>query len=192
MNYKILKSLILIFLSCNFYTQNFRLDYQLTYKEDSLSPEVSNKKMVLLVQGGKSKFLTEQQYIIDSLKNAGFNNSAVGDNSFLVVNDKENLSFKYYIFIKDIYRVRDVVKFDWELKPEIKKIDSYLCRKAILKYKGRTWEAWYTQEVPIQAGPYIFRNLPGLIIYMEDSTGSYRFSLLSIKKRFDTLDFENM
>ncbi len=27
---------------------------------------------------------------------------------------------------------------------------------------------------------------------MEDFTGSYRFSLLSIKKRFDTLDFENM
>ncbi|AZA53285.1 GLPGLI family protein [Chryseobacterium sp. G0201] len=192
MNYKILKSLVLIILSCNFYAQNFRLDYQLTYKEDSLSSEMTNKNMILLVQGVKSKFLTETQYKVDSLKSTGSKNSAMGDNSFLVINDKEDLSFKYYFFIKDVYKVKENVKLNWELKPDTKKISTYLCRKATLKYKGRTWEAWYTQDLPIQAGPYIFRNLPGLIVYMEDSTGSYKFSLQSIKKRSDALDFENM
>lgn len=192
MNYKILKCLVLIILSCNFYAQNFQLDYQLTYKEDSLGSETTNKNMLLLVQGGKSKFLTEKQYKVDSLISTGSKESAIGDNSFLVINDEENLSFKYYFFIQDVYKIKELGKLNWELKPETKKISTYLCRKAILKYKGRTWEAWYTQDVPIQAGPYIFRNLPGLIVHMEDSTGSYKFSLYSIKKRSDTLDFENM
>lgn len=192
MNYKILKCLVLIILSCNFYAQNFRLDYQLTYKEDSLGSETTNKNMLLLVQGSKSKFLTEKQYAVDSLRSAGSKEAAIGDNSFLVINDKENLSFKYYFFIQDVYKIKELGKLNWELKPETKKISTYLCRKAILKYKGRTWEAWYTEDLPIQAGPYIFRNLPGLIVYMEDSTGSYKFSLYSIKKRSDTLDFENM
>ena len=192
MYYKILKSLALLFLSCNFYAQNLRLDYQLIYKEDSLSSETANKSMILLVQGCKSKFLTEKQYKVDSLRSTGSKNSALGDNSFLVINDEENLSFKYYFFIKDVYKIKEFVELNWELKPETKKISTYLCRKAILKYKGRTWEAWYTQDLQIQAGPYIFRNLPGLIVEMEDSTGSYKFSLYSIKKRSDTLDFENI
>lgn len=192
MNSKILKSLVLIFLSYNFYTQNFRLDYQLTYKEDSLSSETMNKNMMLLVQGGKSKFLTEKQYKVDSMRSKGFEDFAVGDNSFLVVNHEENLSSKYYFLFKDIYKVTEHVNLNWELKPETKKIDNYLCTKAILKYKGRVWEAWFTQELPIQGGPYIFRNLPGVIVYMEDTTGSYKFSLYAIKKRTDTLEFENM
>lgn len=193
MNYKILKNLVLIFLSCNFYAQNFRIDYQLTFKEDSLSPRTTSKNMVLLIQGNKSKFLSEQQYNVDSLKTTDSKKTGMGDNSFLVVNSKEGLSFKYYFFIKDVYRVKENVKLNWELKPEKKYISTYLCRKATLKYKGRTWRAWYTQDLPIQAGPYIFRNLPGLIVYMEDFTGSYKFSLRSVKKRYDTFDdFDNM
>lgn len=192
MNYKILMNLVLIFLSCNFFAQNFRIDYQLTYKEDSLSSETTNKSMLLFVQGGKSKFMTEKQYQVDSLRSTGFKGSAIGDNSFLVINNEENLSFKYYFFFRDTYKIKELINLNWELKPETKKISTYLCRKAILKYKGRTWEAWYTQDVPIQAGPYIFRNLPGLIIEMTDSTGSYKFNLYSIKKKSDTLDFENM
>jgi len=192
MNYKISINLVFIFLSCSLYAQNFRLGYQLTYKEDSLNSETVNKNMILLVQEDKSKFLTEKQYKVDSLRSTGSKAAAIGDNSFSVINYEENLSFKYYFFIKDVYKIKEFVELNWELKPETKKIGTYLCRKAILKYKGRTWEAWYTQDVPIQAGPYIFRNLPGLIVYMEDSTGSYKFSLYSIKKKSDTLDFYNM
>lgn len=192
MHNKIITSLILIFFTSNLYAQNFRIDYQMVYKEDSVSSETVNKNMVLLVQGSKSKFLTEKQYKIDSLKKAGFKDSGLGDNSFLVINDEENLSFKYHFYIKDVYKIKEFVKLNWELEPETKKISTYLCRKAVLKYKGRTWEAWYTQDLPIEAGPYIFRNLPGLIIFMKDSTSSYEFSLYSIKKESDVSDFENM
>jgi hypothetical protein len=194
MYYKIFKSfsLVLIFLSCPFYAQNFRIDYLLTYREDALSPEKTTKNMLLFVQGNQSKFLAEKQYEADSIRAAGVKGPAIGDNSFLVINGEENVSSKYYFYFRDTYKVKELVKLNWELKPETKKIDTYLCRKAVLQYKGRTWEAWYTQDVPIQAGPYLFRNLPGLIIEMEDSTGSYKFSLYSIKKRTETLDFENM
>lgn len=192
MKYNILKCFVIFCMSCNFYAQNFRFDYQLIYKEDSLSSDMSNKNMILLVQGGKSKFMTEKQYEVDSLKSAGSEVSGMGDNSFTVINYEENLSYKYYFYFKDVYKIKESVKLNWELKPETKKIGIYLCRKAVLKYKGRTWEAWYTQDLPIQGGPYIFRNLPGLIVYMEDYSGSYKFILHAIKKTYDRLYFENM
>lgn len=188
----ILKIFVALFLSCSIYGQNFKLNYQLTYKEDSLSPETTNKNMILLVQGGVSKFLTEKQFKLDSIRSKGFEDFGIGDNSFLIVNHKENLSNKYYFLFKDIYRVTEKVDLKWELSPETKKIANYLCTKAILKYKGRTWEAWFTQELPINGGPYIFQNLPGVIIQMEDTTGSYKFSLYSIQKIFEVLDLENM
>jgi len=192
MNYKILKSFLFLFFSYYSYAQNFRLDYQLAYREDSLSSEITRKNMILLVQGDQSKFMTEEQYKADSIKSTGSKDFAMGDQSFLVINAKDDVTFKYYFFIKDIYKIKETVKLPWKLKPETKTIGTYLCRKAVLSYKGRTWEAWYTQDVPLQTGPYLFRNLPGLIVDMEDTTGSYRFSLISLKKRPNTLYFENM
>ncbi|MBS1573632.1 MAG: GLPGLI family protein [Bacteroidetes bacterium] len=187
------KTIIFIFhfFICFYYSQNFKIDYQLLYKEDSLSAEISNKNMVLLVQGKQSKFLTSKQFTADSLSLSKSKTQILGDYSFLVVNHENNLSYKYYYYLKDIYRTKEIVELKWKILPETKTIDGYHCTKAFSNYKGRKWTAWFTQDLPIQAGPYIFRNLPGMIIYLEDSTGSYRFILKSILKNPDNVDFEN-
>ena len=47
---------------------------------------------------------------------------------------------------------------------------------------GRNWIAWYTTDIPIQDGPYKFNGLPGLILKINDETGSHSFQFIGIKK----------
>lgn len=53
----------------------------------------------------------------------------------------------------------------WNLKnKETKKIGKYVCKKATAIFRGTEVEAYYTTEIPISAGPFKFKGLPGLIL----------------------------
>ena len=69
-------------------------------------------------------------------------------------------------------------KFAWELLPETDSVGGYLCQKAETEFKGRVYEAWFCPEIPIDAGPYKFRGLPGLILKVEDKAGDYSWMFL--------------
>jgi len=45
----------------------------------------------------------------------------------------------------------------------------YTCSKAICDFEGRSYSAWFTQDIPINDGPYKFFGLPGMILKIEDS-----------------------
>lgn len=66
---------------------------------------------------------------------------------------------------------------------EFKKIDKYNCQKATTKKYGRTWYAYFTEDIPFQFGPYKFNNLPGLILEAYDEKQDYVFSIYSFRKR---------
>ncbi|MEG1668039.1 GLPGLI family protein [Chryseobacterium sp.] len=71
----------------------------------------------------------------------------------------------------------------WQLHNESKKILDYSCKKVTVKYRGREFIAWYTTEVPINNGPYVFEGLPGLILEIEDSQNKYHFIAVGIDKK---------
>ena len=71
----------------------------------------------------------------------------------------------------------DVIK-DWKLVNETQTINTFSCKKATLRYKGRDWIAWYTPEIPLPYGPYKFTGLPGLVIKMESEDGEFSFELV--------------
>ena len=48
------------------------------------------------------------------------------------------------------FKVSQKLNFAWKLISETKKIQGYNCQKATLDYGGRSWEAWFTKEIPIQ------------------------------------------
>lgn len=86
----------------------------------------------------------------------------------------------------------ELIKSDWKLTGETKKIEGYTCYKAtkIIKRKGieistitrddsgqtlgeesttttgeeLTVIAWYTTEIPLKSGPMLYHGLPGLIL----------------------------
>lgn len=74
-------------------------------------------------------------------------------------------------------------KFKWTLVPESMTIEGYKASKAIMEYGGRNWTAWYTEEIPVDGGPYKFCGLPGLIVKMSSDDGSYTWTMTGIEKK---------
>ncbi|WP_213522587.1 GLPGLI family protein [Nonlabens sp.] len=83
----------------------------------------------------------------------------------------------------DEYEYKEKINHQWKLGDKSKNIAGYNCKNAFVDYGGRSWEAWYTLEIPINAGPYKFKGLPGLIIKITDSTYSYDFEVTEIKNK---------
>jgi GLPGLI family protein len=72
-------------------------------------------------------------------------------------------------------------EINWQLSAETKKIDTLSCQKAVGRFRGRTYTAWYTKEIPIAAGPWKLHGLPGLIVEAEDSLGEVKFIFESLQ-----------
>ncbi|NCC10453.1 MAG: GLPGLI family protein [Bacteroidia bacterium] len=56
------------------------------------------------------------------------------------------------------------------------------CQKAITSFRGRTWTAWFTPEIPISDGPWKLYGLPGLILQATDDKGYFNFKCIQIEK----------
>ncbi|MFZ1558862.1 MAG: GLPGLI family protein, partial [Saprospiraceae bacterium] len=53
--------------------------------------------------------------------------------------------------------------------------------KATTKYGGRKYLAWFTPEIPVMDGPYVFAGLPGLIVRIKDDQDFYIFEATEIQ-----------
>lgn len=183
--------LLFILISIESYSQQYKLVYKLTYKTDSTKDKVLTKNMLLELDKNLSNFYSYEFYKQDSIYHEDIKlgkeaYQPMFDSNFFVTknNDKSTIS-KFYNFPPNniIYKLDEIKNnFNWEILKETKKINNYICQKAQLKYKGRNWIAWFTKEIPLNTGPYIFDGLPGTILYMEDSKRNYIFELASIYK----------
>ncbi|MDR2084661.1 MAG: GLPGLI family protein [Bacteroidales bacterium] len=75
----------------------------------------------------------------------------------------------------------DYCKFNWNISSDLKEILGYQCQKATSNFRGRIWEAWFTNEIPISDGPWNFCGLPGLILAISDSEQHYSFTCIGIE-----------
>lgn len=175
-------------LSNSVYAQSYKIDYRMNFKTDSLSEEMQMKDMVLLIKGKESKFYSRDQYLNDSLviekEKAGAEAQKKYDYQFMVIKDyRQKKIYRFTVLLRDLYRISEKsTSFKWEITKDTKKIGDYTCQKAILLYSGRTWEAWFTTDIALQNGPYVFDGLPGLIVSMKDTKNNYEFLLAAIRK----------
>src|SRR5699024_9567020 len=70
---------------------------------------------------------------------------------------------------------------DWHITDESKEIGGYIAIKAEVIFRGRDFEAWFTPEIPISAGPWKLYGLPGLILEAEDVEGKWKWQARNIK-----------
>ena len=99
--------------------------------------------------------------------------------------------YKTYIHRRlsmDAYKVSEDRKINWKISSEKEKIGEWNAQKAEAHFAGRHWTAWFSTEIPIQDGPYKFQGLPGLIVKIEDKTGSHRMELRGIRNITGDLD----
>lgn len=69
----------------------------------------------------------------------------------------------------------------WKITNELGNILNYSCQKAVIDYKGRQYAAWFTTQLPFTGGPNNFRNLPGMILKVEDSNKGISYTAVHIE-----------
>lgn len=94
----------------------------------------------------------------------------------------DNMFFDNYIYEQNLSMK------EWELKDEYRELLGFRCQKAVTRYAGRVYIAWFTEEIPISDGPYVFNGLPGLIVEISDEESYFNFSLVGIQNRVMNLE----
>jgi GLPGLI family protein len=69
----------------------------------------------------------------------------------------------------------------WEIMSEYKSLSGLRCQKAIGYFRGRTYEVWFTEAIPISLGPWKLQGLPGLILEAKDENDRYFYRATKIK-----------
>ena len=65
---------------------------------------------------------------------------------------------------------------DWQMVPDSTcEVLGYQCQLATARFKGRQWSAWYTEDIPLDEGPWKLRGLPGLVLSAYDAQRQYIF-----------------
>ncbi|MDY3339414.1 GLPGLI family protein [Riemerella anatipestifer] len=167
--------------------------YLLKSKPNNLYPENIHQELFSL-QGSdnRSFFISENLLKYDSIFTSEMNTAIRGgsnsinfsgksfpktNSKFLVVQENDKTIF-YGTVGTSVLSYQEPKINSWKLVDETKIVNSFSCKKAELRFKGRDWIAWYSTEIPFPYGPYKFGGLPGLIIKMTDKKGEYDFELV--------------
>jgi len=180
------KALFLLFLSHFLFSQTNTFLYEMKYKPCLEKDSIQMQNMILDYSNSKSIFRSSEDKDSDSIlaNTKIMTNYPVGfDNQFYIIKDlAEKKITKLIQNNTDTYTINIEETIGWKIDSEVVKIGDYSCQKAIGNYGGRNWIAFFTSEIPVLDGPYIFQGLPGLIVKIYDTDKQYDFSLVQVKK----------
>ncbi|WP_080778981.1 GLPGLI family protein [Chryseobacterium phocaeense] len=185
--------LLALYTAASYYSQTNRFIYELQYRKDG--SENHRKSLMNLDISQKSvKFYDKTFADYDSInKSANRSVSRYSTKTDQVIERAPN-SFKnkWYRDFFEYFVVNTYDEMTWKLLQETQEYNGYKLQKATTDFGGRTWIAWFCNEVNIKEGPYKFRGLPGLIFILEDHDKNFIYKLISNKKldiEFDTREF---
>lgn len=173
--------------------QNIKTDLFITYDVEYPIYKKKNTEQFLLFINTKqntSYYKSTNQYVLDSLKANGKVKSgdfmtgisyqtALGEEVL-----RKNNSFTVYEKVVDAkIKYIEPINIKWTILKETKIYSGYKTRKAFTYAYGRKWIAWYTEDIPLNFGPYKFGGLPGMIVNMYDEKAEYLFTLSQFKKK---------
>ncbi len=187
--------------------------YKLTYLPDSNNLTKKFTDVLNLYVGKKTfMFFSQTKFLKDSSFEAAVKNGSIQDylkdpslrnqhgsswlysNCHLYFNYPEGkITITDKIGDKQYYYEENIENINWDIVTDTISILNYKCQKAITFFRGRKYEAWFTNEIPISYGPYKFRGLPGLIIKIRDIKNNYIYECTAIQKRASAipLNFNN-
>ena len=172
------------------YATNFVTD---TTKRDSLGHYVyRHDEMRLDIGQSVSKFYSErgaiyEKWLKEKVKRGetDFTNAPAGPSMTWVVYrnyPKGETSFLSSAMMNN-YRISEkTVTPEWTIDADTCTLLKYHCTKAETRFKGRHWTVWFTEDIPLDYGPWKLAGLPGLILKAEDSQRQYCFEAKGLEQ----------
>lgn len=184
------------FLSAQDDLSKLRVQYLVQFQTDTANSYSQETDICDLLIGDKSSiFRSHRKAIIDSLDRVAISNYKENIEGALVISGSgQRVNFRpevykkgevllvYNSLLSKVFQFKWNQPISWTITADTKTIENYICKKATAHYLGRDYEAWFTEQLPFQEGPYFFKGLPGLILEVYDTKDYYRFSLASISK----------
>lgn len=93
----------------------------------------------------------------------------------LVDLDNETATVQLQALRKYQYTV-PLPEFDWQLTEGDSIINGLACKRAVCRYAGRSYIAWFAPSINLPYGPYLFGGLPGLIMCLCDKSNNWIFT----------------
>lgn len=200
---------LFIFLSVVAVTTNAQLKADIEVSYTMTSPNMRTGKLrdsahhyILLANAKESKFYSPRTEQIDSLCSTpegeakfnemqratalagNFDDIPRRDGSMYVLRCMESNIMKVYdtAGMEQYVAEGPIENIDWTLvEDSTKNVLDYDCIMATTYFHGRKWTAWFTPEIPAQAGPWKLAGLPGLILEADADNGVYSFVATGIK-----------
>ncbi|MFY1046540.1 GLPGLI family protein [Chryseobacterium sp. GP-SGM7] len=187
-----------LLLSVLIFSQTNRFFYDYKFVPDSTDKaKVMNAVMLLDIDKNGSKYYSREKFVSDSTMKAditkqmqgGFGNVNIKrSNKPGIIYTSVTKSYPdYKVLLSEKigqtgYKIVEDQKPEWKILADKQKIGEYNTQKATTSFGGRDWIAWFSIDIPFQDGPYKFYGLPGLIVKLEDKTGSHIMTLVGNKK----------
>lgn len=198
---------LLVCISLQTVAQNYKVTYLAKgvkeLKKDTLSSSIEEKAILLIKNSSESFFFSS----LFEINNHFYKKIEENEKKQVSIDPYEYLdslnTLTYPSFLEDEY----VTKLDntgsyqtwtkvgieafqykqkniyhWVLGSETKVILGYTCLQATTELHGRTFTAWYTEDIPIMSGPHKFSGLPGLILKVESTDKLFRFEAIGFEK----------
>lgn len=176
----------------------FKVSYEYSFKPDSTKPGKFNDLLILEIGKNTSYCYSYYSFLRDSVLKAQFEQQQSINSPKTVINSssfRRGLGPKYFrdlttqsirfidLIGLDWYLIEDNLEdLKWNILNDTAYILDFLCYKAKTNFRGRVWNAWFTDKIPLSAGPLKFGGLPGLILKIEDEKNNFTVTSMSIEK----------
>ena len=202
--------IILFYLSINSYAQSLKISYVekkiLTKEKLEQIPDFA-KENLLKELNYTLNYINGKSLYTNNEKNQDTQNNTTNENkidSLDIVEIKEistryedksiekyyykdleanEILFEFFNGSKKVYGKDVFQNWNWEITNETKNISGFNCKKAVSNFQGYEFTAWFTEEIPINAGPEKFDGLPGLILFV--GTQHYEWKATKIMEILD-------
>lgn len=174
-------------------TARYLVYYDLRMVEDTVNaPDIAVKETMRLELGDRvSLFYSQMEYQSDSvnavvMKNGGNSYSGGGQVKWRLYKnypEEGKIALLERFGMDRFVCTEDYSAPLWQpVADSSAVILGYQCSMAVTNYKGRTWYAWYAEDIPLDAGPWKLGGLPGLILRAYDAPRHYVFDAVGMSE----------
>ncbi|KAA2215437.1 GLPGLI family protein [Chryseobacterium sediminis] len=189
--------LLILMLWMHINAQTHRFIYELQYRFEPNGTNYDKEEMVLDINPDEVKFYESEFLASDSLNilHGGISSQHTSQSGQSIIrkrNSNKNKNFVQIMMMPYYYVFETEDNIQWKIEADTKKINNYNLQKATAVFGGRNWTAWFTPDINIPEGPYKFRGLPGLVLYVEDDKKDFIYSFSrnkNLPKTYDTKSF---